>query len=60
MQHSDDPGNLGIVGRIILKWILEEWVVKSFIGFSCLRIGLIDRYQCVDECMVSVKGGRNS
>ena len=31
--------NLGVDGRIILKWIFEEWDVGAWTGSMWLRIG---------------------
>jgi len=35
-HHLEDQG---LDGRIILKWILNEWDVGAWIGLICLRIG---------------------
>jgi hypothetical protein len=35
-DHSD---NVGVDGKIILKWILGDWGVKVWTGFIWLRIG---------------------
>jgi len=35
----DDLGGLGIVGRIIWRWIIERWDVSMLTGFIWLKIG---------------------
>ena len=34
-DHSEDPG---IIGKIILKWIIRKWHVGAWTGLICLRI----------------------
>jgi hypothetical protein len=33
-------GNRGLDGRIILKWILKKYNVKTWTGIMCVRIGI--------------------
>jgi hypothetical protein len=43
-QKSDGkrpPGDLGIGGRIMLRWILRKYYVSVWTGLSWLRIGYI-------------------
>jgi hypothetical protein len=35
-DHLEDPG---VVGRIIVNWILRKWDVGALTGFIWLRIG---------------------
>jgi hypothetical protein len=37
-------GNPGADGRIILRWIYRNWVVRVWTGLICLRIGTGDKH----------------
>jgi hypothetical protein len=39
VQEGDCLEDLGVDGRIILKWILREWDGWAWSGFIWLRIG---------------------
>jgi len=39
LRERDHLGNLGVDGRIILRWIFREWDVVTWTGSSWLRIG---------------------
>jgi len=36
--EKDDMGDLGVDGRIILKWICRKWDVREWIASSWLKI----------------------
>jgi hypothetical protein len=40
-DHSED---LGVDGRIILRWIFMEWGVGEWTGLIWLRIGTVDGF----------------
>jgi len=39
LRERENWGDPGVDGRIILRWILREWVVGVWNGSSWLRIG---------------------
>jgi len=39
LRDRDHLEDLGVDGRIILRWILRKWDVGVWIGSSWLRIG---------------------
>jgi hypothetical protein len=43
-QGNNHLGELIVTGRIILKWILDKYVVTMWTGLKCLRIGLNGRH----------------
>ena len=38
MKEKDRLGDLGVDGRIIIRWVLRKWDVEVWIGSSWLRI----------------------
>jgi hypothetical protein len=38
-EEKEDFGDLGVDGRIILRWICRKWDVWAWIGSSWLKIG---------------------
>jgi hypothetical protein len=38
LRESDQLGDPGVDGRIILSWIFRKWVVGVWTGLSCFRI----------------------
>jgi len=43
-DHLEDPG---VLGRIILRWILRKWEVREWTGLSWIRIGTDDGHLCM-------------
>jgi hypothetical protein len=39
LKEKDHLGNLGVVWRKILKWMLQQLNIKLQTGFSCPRVG---------------------
>jgi len=39
LRERDKLQDLGVDGRIILKWLLKQWDVGAWTGFIWLRIG---------------------
>jgi len=39
LRERDHLGDLGVDGRIILRWILRKWDVGVWTGSSWLRVG---------------------
>jgi len=39
LRERDRFEDLGLYGRIILKWILRKWGVRTWAGLMWLRIG---------------------
>jgi len=38
-EGKDHLEDLGVGGRIMLRWIVRKWDVGAWTGTSCLRIG---------------------
>jgi hypothetical protein len=56
-REGDHLEDLGIDGRIILKWIFNKWDWESWIGLIRLRIGqVVGCCECSNESLGSVKG----
>jgi len=43
LKGIDRLEDLGLADRMLLEWILENWVQKMWVGFICLWIGTSDR-----------------
>jgi len=39
LRKRDHLEDLGVDGRIILKWIVRQWDVRAYTGSKWLRIG---------------------
>jgi hypothetical protein len=40
LRERDHWGDVGVDGRIILRWILRKWDVRVWTGLSGLRMGI--------------------
>ena len=47
MRESDNLGDPGVVGRIILRWIVKKWDVRVWNGSNWLKIGTGGGYLCM-------------
>jgi hypothetical protein len=55
MRERDHWGDLGVDGRIILRWIFRKWDVGLWTGLSWLRVA--DTCECGNEPSGSIKWG---
>ena len=44
LRARDHLEDLGVDGKIILRWIFRKWGVGVWTGSSCLRIGRVGGY----------------
>jgi hypothetical protein len=54
LKEIDHLGDPGLVGRIILRWIVWKWDVGVRTGSSWLRVGR-DRWQALVNALMNLR-----
>jgi len=58
LREGDHLGDLGVDGRIILKWIFNKWDWEAWIGLIRLRIEQVaGSCECSNESLGFIKWG---
>ena len=58
-KGKDHLEDLGLEGRIILRWALKKWDMRACTGSICLRIGTGGCiYKCGNATSGSIKCGK--